>query len=75
MISCVYCNSMLQKGDILLSINGSSLLGLTHNEAVRLVKLNTDNKVVCLKIIEGPETSHSQGNFTPTWLFWQQMPR
>ncbi|XP_060078546.1 E3 ubiquitin-protein ligase LNX-like [Ylistrum balloti] len=65
----------IKKGDILLSINGSSLLGLTHNEAVSLVKMNTDNKVVCLKIINGPETSHNQGNFTPTWLFWQQMPR
>lgn len=65
----------LQKGDILLSINGKSLLGLTHNQAVSLVKQNTEANVICLKIIEGSETSYGQGNFTPTWLFWQKVPR
>uniref|UniRef100_A0A8W8NQE1 Ligand of Numb protein X 2 n=1 Tax=Magallana gigas TaxID=29159 RepID=A0A8W8NQE1_MAGGI len=64
----------LQKGDILLSINGKSLLGLTHNQAVSLVKQNTEANVICLKIIEGSETSYGQGNFTPTWLFWQKVP-
>lgn len=72
---CMGRSKQVKKGDILLSINGVSLLALTHNEAVTQVKANAESKVVCIKIIEGPETSNGPGNFTPTWLFWQQMPR
>ncbi|XP_061182672.1 ligand of Numb protein X 2-like isoform X2 [Saccostrea echinata] len=71
---CLGKTKQVKKGDILLSINGKSLLGLSHNQAVNLVKLNTEAKVVCLKVIEGSETSYGQGNFTPTWLFWQKVP-
>ncbi|XP_071120941.1 ligand of Numb protein X 2-like isoform X2 [Mytilus edulis] len=72
---CMGRSKQVKKGDILLSINGVSLLALTHNEAVTQVKANAESKVVSIKIIEGPETSNGPGNFTPTWLFWQQMPR
>ena len=68
-------NFDFQKGDILLSINGTSLLGLSHAEAVSQVKVNTEPKVVTLKVIEAPETSTGPGNFVPTWLFWQNLPR
>lgn len=71
---CLGKTRQVKKGDILLSINGKSLLGLTHNQAVSLVKQNTEAKVICLKVIEGSETSYGQGNFTPTWLFWQKVP-
>ena len=58
-----------------MSINGTSLLGLSHAEAVSQVKVKTESKVVTLKVIEAPETSSGPGNFVPTWLFWQNLPR
>lgn len=72
---CLGKSGNIKKGDILLSINGVSLLGLSHSEAVSQVKSNTESKVVTLKVIEAPETSNGPTNFVPTWLFWQSLPR
>lgn len=69
--TCIY----LQKGDALLCINGSNLLGLSHPEAVAQVKANTGSKVVTLKIVEAPETCVGPSNFVPSWLYWQQLPK
>nr|XP_022322951.1 ligand of Numb protein X 2-like isoform X3 [Crassostrea virginica] len=71
---CLGKTKQVKKGDILLAINGKSLLGLTHNQAVSLVKLNTEAKVISLRVIEGSETSYGQTNFSPSWLFWQKLP-
>lgn len=72
---CLGKVGQIQKGDILLSINGNSLIGLNHPEAVAQVKANAGSKVVTLKIIEAPETCSNQVNFAPSWLYWQQLPR
>ncbi|XP_064635883.1 ligand of Numb protein X 2-like isoform X3 [Lineus longissimus] len=65
----------VKKGDILLSVNGGNLVGLTHNEAVRALKSGADCKSVTLKVIDGPETIDGISNFTPSWLYWLQMPK
>ena len=65
----------VQKGDVLLSIGGTSLLHLTHAEAVGQLKIQAETKLLMLKIIEGPETSTNLDNFVPSWLFWLKMPK
>jgi ligand of Numb protein X 1/2 len=65
----------LQKGDILLSVNGTSLLGLTHAQAVATLKSTVERSMVGLGLLEGPETSVGSHNFIPSWLYWQKLPR
>ncbi|XP_029643033.1 ligand of Numb protein X 2 isoform X2 [Octopus sinensis] len=73
---CLGRTKQVKKGDVLLSINSVSLLGLSHNEAVKQLKLNTESKTITLKVLDGPEVSQSTpGNFTPSWLYWLQLPR
>ena len=60
---------------MLLSINGKTLLGMSHQEAVTHIKANTGSKLVTLKIIEAPESSIGPGIFFPSWLYWQQLPK
>lgn len=64
-----------QKGDVLLSVNGQSLLGLTHGQAVALLKATAELAGVTLSLLEGPETSPGTANFVPSWLYWQKLPR
>nr|KAG5699198.1 hypothetical protein BaRGS_012719 [Batillaria attramentaria] len=64
-----------RKGDVLLSINSANLLGLTHAEAVRQIKLQSNVRTLTLKIIEGAETLDGTGNFSPSWIYWLQMPK
>lgn len=71
---CLGRSKQIKKGDILVSINGMSLLDLTHQEAVRVLKASAECKVISLKIMEGPDIFESAVNFTPSWLFWLQMP-
>ena len=66
---------LLQKGDVLLSVNGQSLLGLTHSVAVGLLKATAELAGVTLSLLEGPETSFGPCNFVPSWLYWQKLPR
>lgn len=73
---CLGRTKQIKKGDVLLAINSVSLLDLTHNEAVKQLKINTESKLITLKVLDGPETSQgSPGNFTPSWLYWLQLPR
>ncbi|ELU01632.1 hypothetical protein CAPTEDRAFT_122699, partial [Capitella teleta] len=65
---------VFQKGDVLVSINGHSLLELTHAQAVRILKMAAEDKSVALKVLEGPESSDGIANFTPSWKFWLSMP-
>ena len=68
--------SLFQKGDVLLSVNGQSLLGLTHGQAVAQLKATAELAGVTLSLLDGPETSSSTtANFVPSWLYWQKLPR
>ncbi|XP_052799032.1 ligand of Numb protein X 2-like [Mya arenaria] len=71
---CLAKSEQVQRGDVLLAVNGASLLGFTHTEAVARIKVSTSSKVVTLRIVEAPETCIGSGNFVPSWLFWQQLP-
>ncbi|XP_064121542.1 ligand of Numb protein X 2-like [Macrobrachium nipponense] len=65
----------IKKGDVLLSVNGQSLLGLTHGQAVALLKATAELAGVTLTLLDGPETSPGSANFVPSWLYWQKLPR
>ncbi|WAR01513.1 LNX2-like protein [Mya arenaria] len=71
---CLAKSEQVQRGDVLMAVNGASLMGLSHPEAVARIKANTSSNVVTLRIVEAPETCIGSGNFVPSWLFWQQLP-
>lgn len=68
-------SKQVKKGDVLLSVNGQSLLGLTHGQAVGLLKATAELAGVTLSLLDGPETSPGSANFIPSWLYWQKLPR
>ncbi|KAL3315183.1 E3 ubiquitin-protein ligase LNX [Cichlidogyrus casuarinus] len=73
----------ISRGDILLSVNGVDLLGLSHEQAVESLKScrqtpscadpNSMHQIR-MRFLEGPETSTDDGNFLPTWVYWLQLP-
>lgn len=66
---------VFQKGDILIGVNGSSLVGLSHSQAVATLKATVETTRVEMAVVEGPETSLGAFNFIPSWLYWQKLPR
>ncbi|KAB7496442.1 Protein scribble-like protein [Armadillidium nasatum] len=66
---------LTKKGDVVLSVNNNSLLGLTHSQAVALLKSTSEMVAVTLTLLEGPETCRGPSNFVPSWLYWQKLPR
>jgi len=72
---CIGKSKQLKKGDILLSVDGTSLCGLTHSQAVATLKATINLDQVVLGIMEGPETSYGASNFVPSWMYWQKIPR
>ncbi|GLH08152.1 Protein lap4 [Gryllus bimaculatus] len=72
---CVGRTQQIWKGDILLNVNGTSLMGLTHTQAVATLKATVEKTQVFLGVLEGPETSTGSLNFIPSWLYWQKLPR
>ena len=66
---------ILQKGDLLLSVDGTNLCGLTHSQAVATLKATINLDQVALGIMDGPETSFGASNFVPSWMYWQKLPR
>ncbi|XP_049804845.1 ligand of Numb protein X 2-like [Schistocerca nitens] len=72
---CVGRTMRILKGDILLNVNGTSLLGLTHTQAVAILKATVEKREVTLEVLEGPETSAGSLNFIPSWVYWQKLPR
>ena len=70
----MFDDSWLQRGDVLLQINGRSLLDLTHTDAVGVLKASAEGRTVTLKVLEGPESCDGVSNFTPSWKFWLAMP-
>ncbi|GAB6030369.1 ligand of numb-protein X 2 [Chamberlinius hualienensis] len=72
---CLGKNKSLKKGDVLLSVNGVSLLGISHAEAVSTLKEATGATSITLGVIDGPETCHGPDLFEPTWMYWHKLPR
>lgn len=75
MQGCLGRSKLLKKGDVLLSVNGTSLLGISHSEAVAALKAAASAVSLTLGIIEGPETCTGPEIFTPTWMYWHKLPR
>uniref|UniRef100_A0A2C9KLS4 Uncharacterized protein n=1 Tax=Biomphalaria glabrata TaxID=6526 RepID=A0A2C9KLS4_BIOGL len=72
---CVGRTNVLKKGDVLVSINNTSLLNLTHLESVKQIRQSSEVKVLTLRVIDCRETSQGDHNFTPSWIYWLQMPQ
>ncbi|KAF8566573.1 hypothetical protein P879_06926, partial [Paragonimus westermani] len=73
---CVLAKTKLVKrGDIILEVNGIGLVGLTHNEAVDVLRrASLMHSQIELRLIEAPETSDGPDNFMPSWTYWLQLP-
>jgi len=72
---CIGKSKQLKKGDILLSVDDTSLCRLTHSQAVATLKATINHGQVVLGIMDGPETSYGASNFIPSWMYWQKLPR
>lgn len=72
---CLGRSSNLQKGDLLLSINGTNLLGLSHQEAVVVLKACAESKAVSLNVINTMEKAEGFDNFVPSWTYWLALPK
>ncbi|XP_054281293.1 ligand of Numb protein X 2-like [Macrosteles quadrilineatus] len=72
---CVGKTQRIWKGDMLIAVNGNSLIGLSHAQAVATLKSTIPNTRVEITVVEGPETSLGAMNFVPSWLYWQKLPR
>ncbi|KAL5479626.1 hypothetical protein EMCRGX_G023174 [Ephydatia muelleri] len=59
----------VQKGDVILSINGVSLLGKSHAEAIQVIKSAVPLSVVRIELIQGEETVEN-GGLSPDWCKW-----
>lgn len=65
----------VKRGDVLLEVNGIGLVGLTHNEAVDVIRRASSMRSrVDLRLIDAPETAEGPDNFMPSWTFWLQLP-
>uniref|UniRef100_A0A3Q3LMM5 Ligand of numb-protein X 2b n=1 Tax=Labrus bergylta TaxID=56723 RepID=A0A3Q3LMM5_9LABR len=51
-VGCLHRDGTIKKGDILLSINGVDLTQLTYNEAVSVLKAQTAQSQVVLRVIQ-----------------------
>ncbi|CAH1785423.1 unnamed protein product, partial [Owenia fusiformis] len=72
---CLGRSKQIKKGDVLLAINGTSLKSLTHKEAVKALKASADAKSVTLRTISSVESSDGITNFSPSWLYWLNLPK
>ncbi|KAF7257790.1 hypothetical protein EG68_04757 [Paragonimus skrjabini miyazakii] len=65
----------VKRGDIILEVNGIGLVGLTHNEAVDVLRrASLMHSQIELRLIDAPETSDGPDNFMPSWTYWLQLP-
>ncbi|CAI2726900.1 unnamed protein product [Schistosoma spindalis] len=65
----------IQRGDILLEVNGIGLVGLTHHEAVEVLRrISSMQTHIQLRVITAPETSDGPENFMPSWTYWLRLP-
>ena len=58
-----------------MSVNGATLLGLSHNEAVQVLKRCAEAKTVILTVLHGIGDSDNEDTFIPTWKYWLSLPR
>ncbi|VDP77400.1 unnamed protein product [Echinostoma caproni] len=66
---------LVKRGDVLLEVNGVGLVGLTHNEAVDVIRrASSMQSQVDLRLIDAPETGEGPENFMPSWTFWLKLP-
>lgn len=59
----------------MVSVNGAKIMGLSHNDAVRILKSKASHKKVELKLIDTSETAEDTANFLPTWMYWLDLSR
>ncbi|KAF6778972.1 hypothetical protein AHF37_01665 [Paragonimus kellicotti] len=68
-------SKFVKRGDIILEVNGIGLVGLTHNEAVDVLRrASLMHSQIELRLIEAPETSDGPDNFMPSWTYWLHLP-
>nr|XP_054757884.1 ligand of Numb protein X 2-like [Lytechinus pictus] len=73
---CVARHGQLKKGDILLSVNGTSLLDLPHTEAVKVLKESANARSLTLSVIEGDtDPDNETHGYIPSWLTWLSLPQ
>ncbi len=59
----------VQRGDILLSINGTGLSARPHAEVIQAIKSMTSASTVRLELIQGEET---ESGLSPDWPYWMR---
>ena len=59
----LFLSSHVQKGDILLSINGISLVGRTHQEAIQTIKSMTPAATIRMELIQVSTHSRVDGGW------------
>ncbi|XP_078682491.1 ligand of Numb protein X 2-like isoform X2 [Branchiostoma floridae x Branchiostoma belcheri] len=85
---CLGGNGQLRKGDILVSINGTTLVGLTHEEAVGVLRASALSQCILLRAMapardadsddddsedDSEEEDPATGK-TPSWIMWMRLP-
>ncbi|XP_078601083.1 ligand of Numb protein X 2-like isoform X2 [Branchiostoma floridae x Branchiostoma japonicum] len=84
---CLGGNGQLRKGDILVSINGTTLVGLTHEEAVGVLRASALSQCILLRAMaparDGDSDEEEEDDFdeedpttgkTPSWIMWMRLP-
>lgn len=72
----------IRKGDVVLAVNEKSLIGLTHQEAVRCLKeTGAEASEVTVRLLSRPCESYAPGedepperDFVPSWKYWLSLP-
>ncbi|XP_041051582.1 ligand of Numb protein X 2b isoform X2 [Carcharodon carcharias] len=86
-VGCLYRDGRINKGNVLLSINGVDLTQLSYNEAVSVLKLNAASSTVVLRVLEFPNIETSSAaeelleagkendyDWSPLWVMWLGLP-
>ncbi|XP_071796027.1 ligand of Numb protein X 2-like [Asterias amurensis] len=72
---CVGRQGQLKKGDIILTVNGTSLWNMSHTDAVNNLKANANSKAITLKVLEGDRALDGSTRYSPSWLTWLTLPQ
>jgi len=69
----------VQRGDVILAVNDSSLINVTHNEAVQCLKSSSSQPRRVLHVLQVGQPSTSSAavatvNFRPMWTYWLSLP-
>ena len=55
-----------------MSINGTSLVNMTHNEAVEIMQSLVTTTIVRLELIQGEEVLEEDEGISPYWREWME---